>query len=223
MQLVVPDLLAEVCGLSLALSLAGLLLGLALWLCGWRGHQFFIVLLTTVLGGILTLREADSHGSHSLLMALLVAVTAGLLALALVRLLAFAAGGGAGLFILHYLLPSWNQPLLAFLLGGMVGLLLFRIWLMALTSFAGALLATYFGLALLHYYGTLDALTIAEQGQVLLNWISCLLAVVGLTLQFFLDRRLRPKNWEAESQLGWDLAGWLPWLFRWPRRQRFPF
>ncbi len=220
MQLVVPDLLAEICGLSLALSLAGLLLGLALWLCGWRGHQFFLVLLTTVLGGILTLRE----GSHPLLLALLVAVTSGLLALPLVRLLAFAAGGGAGLFILQHLLPSWNQPLAAFLLGGMVGLLLFRIWLMALTSLAGALLLTYFGLALLHHYGTLDALAVADQGQVLLNWISCLLAVVGLTLQFFLDRRLRTQNWEENSRPGWNLLDWLPWLgFLWPRRHRYPF
>ncbi len=225
MQFVVPDLLAEVCGLSVALCLTGLLVGLALWLFGWRGHRFWIVLLTTVLGGILTLCETTIHGGQPLLTALLVAVTAGLLALALVQLLAFGAGGGAGLLLLHYLLPSWNQPLFAFLLGGLLGLLLFRLWLMALTSLAGALLLSYCGLALLHHYGTLDAPACAEQGQVLLNWTCCLLALVGWLLQFFLDRRLRARHQEEEEPaLGWDLAGWFRRLgYPFPRRRRFPF
>ena len=52
MHLVAPDILAEGHGLSSALSAAGLVLGLLLWLFGWRAHRFWIVLIATVSAGI---------------------------------------------------------------------------------------------------------------------------------------------------------------------------
>src|SRR5438876_735946 len=134
MQLIATDILAEMCGLSLALLVLGFGIGLFLWLFGWWSHRFWVVLVTTVLAGLLGLNEAARLNTHPIVLSLLMAIAAGLLALALVRLLAFAAGGMAGLLALQHLVPTWDQPVVGFLLCALVGLLLFRLWMMALTS-----------------------------------------------------------------------------------------
>ena len=93
MQMVSPDLIADLCGLSLGLLLAGVVVGFVLWLFGWQSHRFWVVLLTTVAAGVYGLQEAAAFKTPPLVAALLLAVAAGILALALVRLLAFGAGG----------------------------------------------------------------------------------------------------------------------------------
>jgi len=65
-------------------------------------------------------------GVQPLLAGLLLAVAAGLLALALVRVIAFAAGGIAAVYGVRLLPPApWQEPLICFLGGGLLGLLLF--------------------------------------------------------------------------------------------------
>src|ERR1700693_1671940 len=97
MQLVAPDILSDACGLSVGLVVVGIFVGLALWLFGWWGHRFWIVLITTVLAGVYGLYDAPVFRAPPLIAAVLLALVGGLLALALVRLLAFFAGGMAGL------------------------------------------------------------------------------------------------------------------------------
>ena len=97
MQLVAPDILADTCGLSVGLISAGIVLVLALWLFGWWCHRFWIVLITTVLAGVYGLYDVAIFRAQPLLAAVLLALVGGLLALALVRLLAFFAGGMVGL------------------------------------------------------------------------------------------------------------------------------
>src|SRR6516162_5342309 len=99
MQILAPDILADARGLSVPLHVAALLVGLALWILGWRNHQFWVVLVTTVAAGTYGLTEAATFHSHPLLAAVLLAVTAGTLALPLIRLVAFAAGGFFGLVV----------------------------------------------------------------------------------------------------------------------------
>src|SRR5882724_1282908 len=140
MHLIAPDILADACGLSVGLTIIGLAVGLALWLVGWRTHRFWVVLATTVLGGLVGLYEAPSFKAEPLVAALLVALTAGMLALALVRLLALAGAGFAGMMLTQSFMPTLEQPLFTFLIAGLVGLFLFRLCVMALTSFTGALL-----------------------------------------------------------------------------------
>ncbi len=43
MNLIEPEVLADLSGLSIGLCVVGLLLGLALWLLGWRRHRFWVV------------------------------------------------------------------------------------------------------------------------------------------------------------------------------------
>lgn len=200
MHLVTPDLVADSCSLSLGVLLAAATVGLVLWLFGWRSHRFWIVLFITVAAGVVGLQEAALFRAPPLVAALLLAIAAGVLALALVRLLAFAAGGLAGLILVHAAAPNLDQPLVAFILSGLASLLLFRWFLMALTSFAGSLLLSHTALAFLNMYGTFDAVTWTEQNTNVLNWLCVLMCLMGFLFQFLFDRRSRRQSEDDDSE-----------------------
>jgi MFS family permease len=188
MQLLAPDIIAEVRGLSVTACAIGLVLGMALWLFGWWGHRFWIVLSGTVLAGLLGLFSTQSPTVQPLVIGLLLALTAGVLALALARVLAFAAGGIAGSMLVAALAPTVNEPLICFFSGGLIGVLLFRLWMMALTSLAGTVLMAYSGLLLADKLGKVDAPALMDKSPVLLNWACIGITLLGLVLQFLLDR-----------------------------------
>jgi hypothetical protein len=188
MQLIEGDVLAEAGGLSVGISVCGLLLGLAVWLSGWRRHRFWVVLTITLVGGLYGLNEAASLRTQPAVAGLLLALGAGLLALALARLFAFAAAGLAALLAVQALVPTWDQPLVSFMIGGLLGVLLFRLWVMALTSLTGALLMTYSALCLAERLAKLNAAAFAEKRTVLLNWICGGVTILGLGLQVWLNR-----------------------------------
>src|SRR5690242_15573319 len=126
MQLVAPDILMEARGLSVGVSATAFVLGLALWTLGWWRHRFWIVLVATLLAGVFGLAAGPSSGVQPMVAAVLLAVAAGALALPLSRLLTFAAGGLALWIAVHAALPAWDEPLLCFLAGGLLALVLFR-------------------------------------------------------------------------------------------------
>ncbi len=199
MQVVVPDILADARELSVAVTAIGLALGVLLWLLGWWGHRFWIVLGVTVAGGVAGL---SSSGVQPLVAGLLAAVAAGVLALALVRVVAFAAGGVAGYIVVHSVAPTFEQPLVCALAGGLVGVFLFRLLTMTLTSAVGALLTTYCGLCLLDRAGTLSAVPWADSHAVLLSWVIGSSTVVGVLTQYLIERRRvlkQKKREEAEK------------------------
>jgi hypothetical protein len=200
--LVAPDMLADGCGLSLGLMLLMVPAGLFLWLLGWWSHRFWVVLGTTVLAGICGLNIAPTFHAPPLVAALLLAFSAGVLALAMVRLIAFAAGGVAGLLLVQATYPGLNQPLIVFLVSGLLCLALFRPCMMALTSLAGALLLIWGALMLLNHYALLDAPAWSERSAVLLNWIAGLLALLGALVQFLFDRYLFLEKTKSKSWLG---------------------
>jgi hypothetical protein len=208
MVLVSPDILTDACGLSLGLMLLTVPVGLALWLLGWWSHRFWVVLLTTVSAGVWGLHSAPSWEAPPLVTAVLLALSAGVLALALVRLIAFGAGGLTGMLLVQAAYPSLHQPLLVFLISGLLCLVMFRPCMMALTSLAGALLLTWASLMLLNYNSLVNAPVWSEQFAVLLNWIAGVLAILGLAVQFMLDRYLFRKR---QKRKGWlaDLWGML--------------
>lgn len=188
MQIIIPDILEEARGLSAVITLSAFLIGLLLWTLGWAGHRFWIVLIATIGGGLYGLQTGPSYGTQPWVAGLLVSLSAGLLALALVRLLAFVAGGIAGVLLVRGLMPNWHEPLVASLVGGLVGLLLFRLWMMVLSSAAGALLMAYSGLCLAHTFGKLDCVAMAESQSFVLNCACGGLALLGVLVQYFLDR-----------------------------------
>jgi len=200
MRLVAPDILADARELSAGVCALGLVLGLALWLLGWRGHRFWIVLVATLGGGIAGLASSPAYGVQPLVAGLLAAVAAGVLALALARVLAFAAGSLAACLMVHAFAPSWDQPLVSLLVGGLVGVFLFRLGIMALTSALGTLLVMYCALSLLDRLGTLNAVPWADANVVLLNWLGGSAVILGVLTQFLLERRRLRKIREREEK-----------------------
>jgi MFS family permease len=201
MHLIAPDLLEAVRGMTTAAYVTGLVLGLALWLLGWLAHRFWVVLFATVVAGVIGLSSAKTAGVQPFVAGLMLALAAGMLALALCRLVAFGAGGLAAWLIVRSIVPGWDEPLILFLAGGLIGLFLFRAWMMVLTSLAGGLIMVYAGLGLLDLLGKIDAQAWAEQRGLLLNWICGGLALLGWVLQFVLDRWRMRLEFERHEHL----------------------
>jgi hypothetical protein len=223
MELLAPEILNETRSLPLWLGGAAGAVGLLLWLTGWWGHRFWVVLVTTLVAGVVGLKVGPAQGMRPLVAGLLCAIAGGVLALSLVRVAAFAAGGAAVCLAAHAFVPrAADAPLAWFLVGGLFGLVLFRLWVMALTSFVGSLLTTYAVLSVLDNLGQLQAVDWAERHAGLLNGVCLGAAGVGVLVQYLLDRRrLRLQRLEEEElrhlaereqeRLNKQQGGWLPW------------
>ncbi|HVS35998.1 MAG TPA: hypothetical protein VMS17_10500 [Gemmataceae bacterium] len=212
MVVVAPDILDEVRQLPWYLPALGAALGLVLWLFGGRQHRFWLVLLTTVIGGVVGLRFGPDCDMQPLVAGLLLAVTAGALALALARVLLFLLGGAASVWLGHTAAPAWDAPALCFLIGGLLGVLLYRVWVTALSSLAGTLLLAYSILGLLGGAGVCDAVGWAGDQTALLNWACGSFAVVGLLTQLLLERRrVRRKLAKEKARKEAEEAEWPPY------------
>jgi hypothetical protein len=199
MTLFDPEILAEGHGLSLLPCAGCLVVGLSLWLFGWRLHRFWLVLLSALAAGIIGLKVGPDYGMQPLVAALLLGLAAGVMAVTLMRVLAFAAGGVAGYLLVHSLAPTWNQPVVGILAGGLLGVVLFRVWIMALTSFGGTLLLGYGSLWMAHQPGGFSAADWAGEHVSLLNVLALGATVLGVIVQLFLDR-LRAKLQKQRKQ-----------------------
>ena len=200
MQLIAPDVLTQLIGLSRPACVMGLVLGFLLWLLGWMGHRFWIVLITTVAAGIVGLSSGRAAGLTPIVAGLLLAISAGMMALALARVVAFIAGGAAVCLILQLLVPTWEDRLLWFLGGGLAGLLLFRMWMMALTSLTGTLVMGYSALCLLDQLGKVNALEWTERRALLVNWICIGATLLGMFAQFLVERWRKQFKRQCEEQ-----------------------
>ncbi len=220
MHLLSPEILEEACEISAPIAATTCAVGFLIWLFGWRGHRFWIVLATTIAAGIFGLYSEPIHKTQPLVAGVLLALAAGALALALVRVVAFASGAIALWIAVHALIPNWHEPLVALLVGGLIGILLFRAWTMVLTSSTCALLMAYSGLCLAHKLGNVDVVALAENHPTFLNCVFGTAAVAGIALQYLLARRQendssrresRPRSQPPQAQGG---------LFWWTRGQR---
>ena len=200
MVLVAPDILNEVRQLPWYFLAASLAVGLLLWLFGGRSHRFWLVLALTVAAGVFGLRFGAAYEVQPLVAGLLLAVTAGALALALSRVVLFLAGGAACVALAHAAAPSFDEPAVCFLVGGLLGVLLYKVWVTALSSLAGTLLIAYSILGLLHKLALCDPVGWADGQTPVLNWACGAFAVLGLLAQLLLERRrLRRQREKAEA------------------------
>jgi hypothetical protein len=189
MTLVDPDILTEARDLSLVVLGATYLVGILLWLLGGWGHRFCIVLLTTLFGGIGGLYLGPPFGMQPLVAGLMLAVAAGALALSLVRVGVFLLSGLTLFWIAWKMAPGWEEPLACFLAGGLLGIILFRVWIMGLASLAGTLLMTYALLCLIGRLGKADVVTWTTNNGPLLNWSIAAVTVLGIMMQALIQRR----------------------------------
>lgn len=198
MALLAPDILAEVRELSPLLTGTGFALGLFLWLYGGRTHRFWLVLVLTVAVGVAGLYYGPAYGVLPLVSGLLLAVSAGAMALSLARLCIFAAAGFAGLAVAQFF--KWDEPLVSFLLGGLTGMLFYKLWITLLASAAGTLLMGYSGLGLLAKLSKVDPMAWVERNGPLLNWAVAVGALLGVLAQSVLERRTARKKEKAKQK-----------------------
>jgi hypothetical protein len=197
MHLIAPDILAEARGLSVGAGATAAALGLLLWLFGWRWHRFWTVAAVTIAGGLYGLSAGQATGGHVIALGLLLAACAGLLALELARLFAFAAGGTAAWLATGAVLPNTPEAGIFFLVGGLAGLVFYRLWMMVLTSFLGTLLFGHAGLVLLESFTGIDATAWAGRNGVGLSVGVGLVSLLGVAAQGAQARR------RADREVGW--------------------
>ena len=184
MQLIAPDILAEARGLTGAMAGTVAVLGLALWLFGWRWHRFWVVAGITLAAGLIGLNAGRATGGTQVMaVGILLAVSAGLLALELAKVLAFVAGGCGAWLAVQWVLPQAQELWAVFLSGGLFGLLLYRLWTMLLTSLMGVLLAGHAGVLLVEQTWKLNAADWVARNAAALNGAVVALVVLGIILQ----------------------------------------
>lgn len=194
MHLVAPDLLQEAQGLSIVPCAVGITLGLALWLFGWRMHRFWLVLTATLSAGIFGLQFGPSQGVQPLVAGLLLGIAAGALVLDVIRVIAFAAGAVTFALLAQQFIPAWKEPFVFCFLGGFLGLVLLRYWMMALFSFIGAVLVLHSGLCLVDTLGKMDSVAWSQKKRLMLDVIAGVSTAVGFMIQFYLDRKRKKKG-----------------------------
>lgn len=199
LTIVATDILADLCGLSLGLLIALIPIGVMLSLFGWWSHRFWIVLATTVMAGVIGLLEASTWQAQPIVAAMLLAVAAGVLALSLIRLITFTAGGMVGLLLVQHFFPTWQQHVVCFLISGLLCLLLFRWFFMAFTSFLGATVLAYGTLALMHYHEMLDAVAWSGDNGTFLSVLCGVGTLIGFVFQIYAERRRARRLREEED------------------------
>jgi hypothetical protein len=205
MQLIAPDILAEARGLSPVLSGIGVLLGSLVWMCGWRWHRFWVVVAVTLIGGLVGMQAGKSSGGHILAMGVLLGLSAGLLALELARVFAFAAAGTSLWMASSLIFPKGQELWVAFLIGGLLGVLLYRFWTMLLTSFVGVLFAWHSLLCLAERLLSFDSAGFAERQGTILNGAGLSATVLGVVVQSWIERlhmrRLQQREANAVTKI----------------------
>jgi hypothetical protein len=183
MQLIAPDVLAEAHGLTGAMSGTLCVLGFALWLFGWRWHRFWIVAGITLTAGLIGLNATRSSGAQVMAVGILLAVSAGLMALELAKVMAFVAGGCGAWLAVQWVLPQAQELWAVFLCGGLFGLLLYRLWTMLLTSLIGALFAAHAGILLVEQFVPFNSVDWAKTNVVPINGVIVGAVVLGILIQ----------------------------------------
>jgi hypothetical protein len=185
MHLIAPDVLTEARGLTGAMAGTVCVLGIALWVFGWRWHRFWVVAGITLAAGLIGLTAGRGAGNNTPVMAIgvLLAITAGMLALELAKILAFVAGGVGAWLAVQWVLPQAQELWAVFLCGGLFGVLMYRLWTMMLTSLAGTLLAGHAGLLLLEPVLKFDAAAWAAANLSALNGFAVGFIVLGILVQ----------------------------------------
>jgi hypothetical protein len=183
MQLIAPDVLAAGRGLSPGACGFLLLVGTCLWALGWRWHRFWVVFGITLGAGLMGLNASPGGGGQVMVVGVLLAVTAGMLALELARILAFLTGGVAAWVGAQTVLPQAQELWAVFLSGGLMGVVLYQLWTMLTTSLLGVIVSWHAGLVLLEQVAKLNTVELATKHAVALNGGVLAVTLLGVLVQ----------------------------------------
>jgi hypothetical protein len=198
MWFLAPDILELTRQLSPMVCIVGLLIGLLLWSFGGSSYRFWLALLITVAAGGLGLNLGRPNGVQPLVAGMLMALAAGVMALALARITLFVAGGVAGLLLAQA--AGWNE-MVCFLAGGLAGVCLYRLWITALSSLAGSMLMLYSLVSGLDRMGWLNSVAWAERNRPLINWGVIGGTLVGMLAQHVIDRWRKNRAARKEEEI----------------------
>jgi hypothetical protein len=114
--------------------------------------------------------------------------------------LAFVTGGWAFYLFARLVAPAADEPLLCFIVGGLFSVFLYRLWITAVSSMAGACLLTYSSLWLVHRLLKADTMAWAANNGPLWNWGLAALSVLGILVQFVLHHRYHKMKKDQQEQ-----------------------
>lgn len=184
MQLILPEVLTAARGLSFGAAGFLALLGFLLWSLGWRWHRFWIVFGMTLAAGILGMQAGHAAGGRQVLVVgVLLAVSAGMLALEAAKLLAFVTGGVAAWVGAQSIFPAAQELWAVFLCGGLLGVVLYRLWTMLTMSLIGVLIASHAWLILIQETTAPNLADWVQQQTPALNGAVIALTLIGVLIQ----------------------------------------
>jgi len=188
MHLLSPAVLADAKGLSIGAAAFFAFVGLLLWGFGWRWHRFWVVFAVTLAAGIVGIGAGRMAGTQVLVVGVLLSIAIGMLALEVAKITAFLSAGTAAWVAAQAVMPQAQELWAVFLCGGLLGVVLYRLWTMLATSLAGALLFWHCVLILLDTAGVCVASEFAEQYAAVLNGALVLVTIVGVGVQSWTGR-----------------------------------
>ncbi len=183
MLLLNPDVIAETRGLSIGASGFLLFVGFLLWAFGWRWHRFWVVFAITLTAGILGLSAGQNAGVQILVVGVLSALAAGMLALEIARILAFVTGGVAAWVAATMIVPGAQELWAVFLCGGLIGVVLYKLWTMIAMSLLGILVCWHTLLAMSEGLLSMDAPKWAAENASALNGAVVVGTLLGVLVQ----------------------------------------
>lgn len=217
MQLIAPDVLESARGLSNGASAFLALVGLLLWLTGWRWHRFWIVFGITLSAGLIGLNAGHSSGGRQVMViGVLLAVSAGLLALELAKVLSFITGGMAAWVGAQTIFPQSQELWPIFLAGGLVGVLLYQLWTMLSTSFLGVLITWHFGIIMIENLAKskFTAVEFAKEHAQALNGGVIAVTIIGVFVQAWITVIEPVEAADRPNPASTTTTAWLRGLFR---------
>jgi hypothetical protein len=200
MMLLNPDVLLEAKGLSVGASAFFLLVGFLLWACGWRWHRFWVVFGITVTAGMFGLSAGRSAGTQVLVVGVLLAVSAGMLAIEIARIVAFLGGGTAAWMAAANVVPHAQELWAVFLCGGLLGITLYKLWTMLACSFLGILISGHAGLLLLEALQKFPAAKWATNNVSAINGCMVAAVIFGVIIQAKTGRPAEAKTEEIDEE-----------------------
>jgi hypothetical protein len=188
MHLICPAVLAEAKGLSIGAAAFFAFVGLLLWGFGWRWHRFWVVFAVTLTAGVVGIGVGRTGGTQVLVVGVLLSIAVGMLALEVAKITAFVSAGTAAWVAAQAVMPQAQELWAVFLCGGLIGVVLYRVWTMLATALVGVLLFWHCVFILLDTAGVFVASEFAEKYTALLNGGIVLGAILGVGVQGWTGR-----------------------------------
>lgn len=200
MHLLSPAVLADAKGLSIGAAAFFLFVGTLLWGFGWRWHRFWVVFAVTLTAGVVGIGAGRSAGTQVLVVGVLLSIAIGMLALEVAKIIAFVSAGTAAWVAAQAVMPQAQELWAMFLCGGLVGIVLYRLWTMLATSLVGALLFGHAALTLADTAGWVSAGEFAEKYAALLNGWVALSVALGVGVQAWTGRAAKATDGEEKEE-----------------------